>query len=131
MKKEITYWLMSIIASVFLMDALVYFGYIEALVLTIVIFALCVKATRSGTKLPDFSAFICGGFVITFFFTFVLSLPMFGYIDIKIVKDFLSIIISASTIIILLFTLLGLGFEELSPTHTEIPKYTLGNKLYG
>jgi hypothetical protein len=129
MKKEITYWLMSIIASVFLMDALVYFNHYEALILTILICALCAKTNRLGAKHPDYSSFLCGSIVICFFFIFILSLPALGYIESSYAKDLFNIVISASTIIMMLFVFLGLGFEELSPNHYELPKYTLDDTL--
>ena len=105
MKKEIIYWFCSIIVSVSMMNALMYFGHDGALLLTLVICVLCYLFYRSGIKRPLFTSILCGGFSIGTFFLMILSIPL-------VVNTWYgNIFASTCAILCLMFILMGVSFD--------------------
>jgi len=111
MKREFTYWFSSIIATIFLIDALLYQGHQNALALIVVIYALSIKLNQVGAKVPMFASLLCGCAAMSFFFILCLSFPIYGYSEGKIPKELFNIIGSTSAICILVSWFFGLGFE--------------------
>ena len=106
MKKEIIFWVISIVASIFIMDAMLYCGYDWTIFLSIPTLVCCVILHNKGVKSPLFTALLCGGIAVGSFFIMIISLPILGTSDIG------NVFASGCSIISLLFVFLGLSVDD-------------------
>lgn len=128
MKKEIIFWVSCIVASVVMMDAMLYCRNDWAIFLSIPALVCCAILHNKGVKSPLFTALLCGGIAIGCFFIMILSLPILGTSDIG------NIFASSCAIISLLFIFLGLSVDgDSSPRHSryDLPRHSLSGYTEG